>query len=179
MIVKKVINNIVNFGSNGADSNELYIATQFSVWESLGFSVQSELTNYQAYKAQIEANINNYRTKPSFDEQEFTVVAGETVDINDSRGVFAQYHEVSNGTNTSISKQGNTLRITPSVLSTNGEINFQRTSPNSGAQYFWVKDGKQTMVTAGEIEPTKTKIRLNIIKTGSIAALKVDEEGLP
>lgn len=176
---KKVINNIVNFGSNGADSNELYIATQFSVWESLGFSVQSELTNYQAYKAQIEANINNYRTKPSFDEQEFTVVAGETVDINDSRGVFAQYREVSNGTNTSISKQGNTLRITPSVLSTNGEINFQSTSPNSGAQYFWVKDGKQTMVTAGEIEPTKTKIRLNIIKTGSIAALKVDEEGLP
>ncbi|MBO0466736.1 VaFE repeat-containing surface-anchored protein [Enterococcus plantarum] len=176
---KKLVNSIVNFGSNGADSNEFYIATQFYVWESLGYTVQSDLTNYAAYKAQIDANANNHRTKPSFDGQEFTIIAGETLEINDSRGVFTHYREVNNGTNTSISNQGNTLRITPSAVSNNGEINFQRDAPNSGAQYFWVMEGKQTMVTAGELESTQAKIRVNIIKTGSIAARKIDEEGLP
>ncbi|WP_086312794.1 VaFE repeat-containing surface-anchored protein [Candidatus Enterococcus palustris] len=176
---KKIVNNIVNFGSNGTESDEFYIATQFYVWESLGFTVQSDLSNYGTYKAQIDAIADNYRTKPSFADQEFTVIAGETLELNDSIGVFTHYHEVNNGTNASISKEGNTLRITPSAVSNNGEINFQRDSPNSGAQYFWVMEGKQTMVTAGEVESTNAKINLNVIKTGSIAARKLDEEGHP
>ncbi|MCA5012991.1 MULTISPECIES: VaFE repeat-containing surface-anchored protein [unclassified Enterococcus] len=176
---KQIINNIINFGSNGNDSDELYMATQFYIWEALGYTVQSDLANYAAYKSQIDARADNHRTKPSFDNQEITVKAGETVQLNDSKNVFNYYHEIRNDGNTSVSKDGNTLKITPSINSNDGEIVFQRNSPVSGVQYFWVKENAQTMTTAGEAQPTQTKIRVKVVKTGSAAAQKLDEEGNP
>lgn len=176
---KKLINNIINFGSNGNDSDYLYMATQFYVWEALGYSVQSGLHDYAVYKAQIDARADNHRMKPSFNELEFTIKANETLEINDDKGVFAQYNIIENGVNASVTKEGNKLKITPSSDSSNGELTFERKSPYTGSQLFWIKANAQTMTTAGSAESTFAKIRINVIKTGSAAAQKLDENGEP
>ncbi|OJG98978.1 hypothetical protein RV18_GL002840 [Enterococcus termitis] len=156
---KRVINNIINFGAQMNDPINFYFATQFYVWESIGYSVESNLENYGAYKAMIDAAADHHRLKPSFDEQIFTVVAGETLMIKDTKNVFAHYNQISNTTNASVVKEGDVLKITPSGDSVDGEISFQRNSPYSGTQFFWLKPGAQTVTTAGEAVPTQTKLR--------------------
>lgn len=171
----KNLNKYINFGAKDSDSNEFYVATQMAIWEVLGWSVTTNLGNYEGYKAQISQNINDFKKTPSFDTKEVTIIAGQNLTLEDTNGVLSNFNVQSDNTNSKIVKNGNKLTITPSLDSQDGSIDLVRNSYYSGNQYFYVNgNGSQTVSTGGMTDPTVGYIKVKVIKEGDLQIGKQD-----
>ncbi|MGM0020238.1 hypothetical protein IGK80_001117 [Enterococcus sp. DIV0609] len=169
------INDIMNFGAKKGDSSEYIFATNMYMWEKLGWSVSTTLSNYEGYKNTIKQNMKNFQVRPSFHNKEYTIKQGETLKISDTNGVLGNF-DVVNNSGLTIRKNGNTLEVTATANSKTGRVDFNRKSYYSGNQYFWVKPGSQAVTTGGATDPTIAFLRFNVLKNGNVKIKKVDAD---
>lgn len=172
---RKQINDIMNFGAKKGDSSEYIFATNMYMWEKLGWSVSTTLSNYEGYKNTIKQNMKNFQVRPSFHNKEYTIKQGETLKIADTNGVLGNF-DVVNNSGLTIRKNGNTLEVTATANSKTGRVDFNRKSYYSGNQYFWVKPGSQAVTTGGATDPTIAFLRFNVLKNGNVKIKKVDAD---
>ncbi|MDU2110606.1 MAG: hypothetical protein E7E99_08375, partial [Peptoniphilus lacydonensis] len=169
------INDVMNFGAKKGDSSEYIFATNMYMWEKLGWSVSTTLSNYEGYKNTIKQNMKNFQVRPSFHNKEYTIKQGETLKIPDTNGVLGNF-DVVNNSGLTIRKNGNTLEVTANANSKTGRVDFNRKSYYSGNQYFWVKPGSQAVTTGGATDPTIAFLRFNVLKNGNVKIKKVDAD---
>lgn len=169
------INQLINFGAKDSDSNEFYVATQMTIWETLGWGVSTNLPNYDGYKAQINQNIADFVKVPSFTGKQTTVKVGESITLEDTNAVLSNFTVQADGTNSDVKINGNKITITPSVNSNDGRIDLFRNSYYSGNQYFYVNgNGSQAVSTGGGSDPTVSNIPVKVIKEGDLQIGKQD-----
>ena len=90
-----------------------YAATQFMIWEAMGFKFTSNsFAGYAAKKAEILKRLEQFVELPSFDKTSLTLNVGESKTITDTNGVFENYYFTSKSDGLSVKKSGNKLTIT-------------------------------------------------------------------
>ena len=184
----KRINDVLNFGAKD-DSNDLNSAyTQLMVWEALGWTTtevgrEGSLAGFQAYKASVNAKINNFYKKASFTGQTVTVKLGERVTLTDSNNAIQNMKITINTANVGVDWNGNSIIVYPTEKSNeNGIVRFRKDSPTKGAALIW-GDGseRQKVATVGELDPSPTNsiINIRVLKNGKGKIVKKDEKGQP
>lgn len=176
---KDLLSKIAYYGyTQTGQSHYDYAVTQLMIWEQLGDVYQSStVPNYQQRKAEIMTQVNKHDTLPSWHNQEVTIQVGNSFTLNDTNNVLNDMTLESNGTNTSIKKEGNKLTITPSANSNNGSITFRKVPQNEvGASIVYKKPNQQSMVEFHLESSKQTALKLNIIKLGNVKVQKIDED---
>lgn len=175
---QKNINNIMNFGAKDSDSDNYIVATQFYIWEAMGYTVQTNLSNYTANKQKIDKNLSDFKVPPSFHNQTKKLKVGETITLTDSNGVLSTFYVESNTANLDVKINGNKLELTAKSSSKDGYVLLNRKTFYSGTQFFWVNsNGSQSVTTGGAGDPTSAIVRVEVEQNGDFQLQKVDENG--
>lgn len=169
-------------------TNEDYFATQYTLWEEMGFTVSEANGNdfswYRPMAEHIQRKKANWGLDPSFSGITHQVVPGETFSLTDDHLVIesfmyaAGYHpgtpaEVQPGV-TMTWDGANTLTFTFSkdIL---GEINLDFTAgaPLPTPEAYWFGDQQAKMPTVEKMPPKSFQIRFNAVwPTGSLKLVK-------
>ncbi|MGA5592419.1 SpaA isopeptide-forming pilin-related protein [Enterococcus mundtii] len=174
---------IAYFGwyGNSDKSDTQYVAVQQMIWEAFGGeTLSTTVSNYGTRKQSVETEISKYNTRPSFHNQKVTVKVGETVTINDTNGVFANYamNNLTNTANVTLRQEGNRLHITANANSNkNGIVSIARI-PNefaSAALAYRVGNGQRVSVLHVD-DPITVNLNIEVLKEGHAEVLKVDED---
>lgn len=194
------INKIMIFGYqySGHQTNRYYMATQFMIWEYLGYRVRvnegfrntgrnegKPLTDVvptgrnidlSYEKAQIQALIDGWDTKPSFDATSITLKKGQSTTLIDSNGILEKMSVTSNGGLT-VTQNGNSVTITANTDLENATIEFERTdiNPDYVAPYLYAKSGSQTVEVGGTSDPTFASVTVKIDQKGNLNIKKEDD----
>jgi Predicted outer membrane protein len=159
------VNEILNFGAQASDSDNFVAATGFAIWEEIGWTVKTNLSGYSGYKDRINQNIRDYEKVPSFSNDKKAVKTGETVTFEDKNGVLKDFFVEDDGGFT-VKINGNKLEVTAKASSKDGAVVLERKQKNTENMMFWVKDGSQTVATAGSMDPTLAVARLEVEQNG-------------
>ncbi|MHC5215705.1 VaFE repeat-containing surface-anchored protein [Enterococcus sp. LJL128] len=174
---KEEVNLIVNFGAKETDSVEFKVATNFAIWEAMGYQLQDlNLSNYADYKKTIYQNIANYQKKPAIHQKEYTVKVGESLTITDDENLLAGF-TLSSTPSFSISHDGNSVTVTPSAVSKSETIHFSKEGYYSGSQYFYVKNNAQSVTTGGSAVPTTVSLKINVLANPSVGTILAAIDG--
>ena len=130
------------------DVKKAYVYTQQYIWETLGQSSARFLNStyqseYESFKARIDKEINRMQTRPSFNNQTISIIAGDTKTITDTNGVLSEYNSIDNsqdGIRFQHSKGSNDLIIT---VSDNVELENIRISDNTFQSWGMIKEGTE------------------------------------
>lgn len=155
-----------------------YAVTQLMIWEELGDIYRSStIPNYQQRKAEIMALVKKHDTLPSWHNQEVTIKVGDSLTLKDTNNILSDMTLESNSTNSTIKQDGNTLIITPSADSKNGNITFRKIPQNEvGTSIVYKKPKEQAMVEFHLESSKQTNLKVNIIKLGNVKVRKIDED---
>lgn len=166
--------NIGNFGYPKEQSHEMYYTSQGYMWQKMGASFSGSYTGFEAKKAQIDANIKAYYTKPSFDKQKIKVKMGEPVTLTDTNGVLQEYvKDVSTG-GLKLSRNGNKLTIEVTAeTADNAQIKLRKTMTD-GVSIAYVKEGSQMLGKFSVSDPAQTILDVEAIKEGDLQIGKQD-----
>lgn len=167
--------NIGNFGYTKEQSHEMYYTSQGYMWQKMGASFSGSYDGFEAKKAQIDTNIADYYTKPSFDKQKITVKMGEPVTLTDTNGVLGEYvKDVSTG-GLKLTRNGNQLTIAVTEeTSDNAQIKLRKTMTD-GVSIAYIKEGSQMIGKFSVSDPAQTTIDVEAIKEGQIQIGKQDK----
>ena len=138
---------VINGGTSDENKKQYVLVQQF-IWETLGqssatfinSSIQSE---YESFKRNIENEINQIQTRPSFNNTTITISAGESKTITDTNGVLAEYNsidETQDGVRYQHSKGSNNMTIT---VNENVEKENIRISDNTFQSWGMIKEGTE------------------------------------
>ena len=168
------------YGYSYHQSPEWYAITQFMIWQEADnggdYYFTEGLNGYRVNRFQDQINeinslINSNNIKPSFNNQEFTVVENQKLIINDENNQINKYK--SNNENIII----NNNKIEINGLS-KGEYTFQLSKSNSihqTPQIFYQANGTQNLIKLGDIKDDTITIKVNSIKT-EIEINKLDSD---
>ena len=166
---QKYGNYCIDGGIMAADMNSRkmdYVFTQQMVWSTLGqsnatFRNASIQSQYEAFKADINAKIDNMERKPSFCNETITVEVGQTQTLTDSNNVLGQYvsfDKTIDGIRVTHNKGENTLNVTANEDCTKEAIRIsentmfdwgvikEETHNQHSTVYFTFRDGVQNQL---------------------------------
>lgn len=180
-----------------------YAMTQMMIWQTLPaitltangmtngqynsyFLNSSMVSEYESFKAQVQSKLDTWSTRPSFDAKTYNLVAGGSLNIADSNGVFEDYNTFSytkDGITLNHTKGSNILtvsatkncskraiRITDDNLST---VGGQKYDSKAQVNYVYQAPRSQDLAIYGYTDPVKMRINFNVdIITGKIAIEK-------
>lgn len=197
---QKYGNYCIDGGIMAADMNSRkmdYVFTQQMVWSTLGqsnatfrnVSIQSQ---YEAFKADINAKIDNMERKPSFCNETITVEVGQTKTLTDSNNVLGQYasfDKTVDGIRVTHNKGENTLNVTANEDCTKEAIRIsentmfdwgvikEETHNQHSTVYFTFRDGVQNQLySLNYNDPVTMSLSFKIDLFGKIELSKLDTE---
>lgn len=183
--LQKKLSRIVYYGwDTSSKTNDDYATTQYMVWEALGASVTEWYgdfgSRYPTLKAKVQSKINNHYVNPSFTNNNYQVVLGDTLTITDTNGVLSNFHVQSNG-GASVSINGNNLVINPNINTPeNLTITLQKELQNcvgASIAYRSSADNGQDVGVFKISDPKKVKLSIEVLKYGNMNLAKKDEDG--
>ena len=161
---------------NDSDIKNWNMATQLMIWETMGWSVTSVTGfDYASYKTNIQNAVNKHSTRPSFNGDEITIKVGESITLNDTNGVFNEFHLVSDD-GLIVSKNGNSLTITGTVNAKDvSTIVYNKVPDNCvGTSIIYKKAGAQDVAELYVKDPIPMSIDVHVQKYGKIRITKHD-----
>lgn len=198
---QKYGNYCIDGGIMAADMNSRkmdYVFTQQMVWSTLGqsnatfrnVSIQSQ---YEAFKADINAKIDNMERKPSFCSETITVEVGQTKTLTDSNNVLGQYvsfDKTVDGIRVTHNKGENTLNVTANEDCTKEAIRIsentmfdwgvikEETHNQHSTVYFTFRDGVQNQLySLNYNDPVTMSLSFKINLLGNLELSKLNTNG--
>ncbi len=171
---------VVRFGYQQYGSDDYYIASQILIWRALGHWITPNV-NVDSQINQIEVNINNFGTPPSFNNQTLDLEYQIGKTITDTNGVLNKY-SVNCPNGISCSKDGNNLTLTINNLNydKNGKIDISSPGTNdpSWLGVAYARPNSQSVLSITFADPS-ARFKLNVkMSTGDLHIIKIDEYGL-
>lgn len=175
-----------------------YVFTQQMVWETLGqssatFRNASIQSQYEAFRADINAKIDNMERKPSFCNETITVEVGQTQTLTDSNNVLGQYvsfDKTIDGIRVTHNKGENTLNVTANEDCTKEAIRIsentmfdwgvikEETHNQHSTVYFTFRDGVQNQLySLNYNDPVTMSLSLKINLLGNLELSKLNTNG--
>ena len=175
-----------------------YVFTQQMIWEVLGqsnatFIDENIQQQYLLFKNQINSNIDNMKTQPSFCNTTITVEIGEAITLTDTNGVLADYTSIDktiNGIRIVHNKGENTINIRVSndcilenytiseEIMKNWGLIKESSKDNDTTIFFQFEDGVQDQLYSMHYnDPVTMSLNLKINLLGNIELKKLDENG--
>lgn len=198
---QKYGNYCIDGGIMAADMNSRkmdYVFTQQMVWSTLGqsnatFRNASIQSQYEAFKADINAKIDNMERKPSFCSETITVEVGQTKTLTDSNNVLGQYvsfDKTIDGIRVTHNKGENTLNVTANEDCTKEAIRIsentmydwgiikEETHNQHSTVYFTFRDGVQNQLySLNYNDPVTMSLSLKINLLGNLELSKLNTNG--
>ena len=198
---QKYGNYCIDGGIMAADMNSRkmdYIFTQQMVWSTLGqssatFRNASIQSQYEAFKADINAKIDNMERKPSFCSETITVEVGQTKTLTDSNNVLGQYvsfDKTVDGIRITHNKGENTLNVTANEDCTKEAIRIsentmfdwgvikEETHNQHSTVYFTFRDGVQNQLySLNYNDPVTMSLSFKINLLGNLELSKLNTNG--
>lgn len=185
-IIEKIAYYGYGFNENGVDhsADKWYPATQMLIWKYANPNIESYFTATIGGKRddsilasemnEIMDLVNRYLVRPSFGDVPSEIVVGDTISINDSKGVLSNY-EVSDIKGGNVIKNSNTLNITPTEVG-NLTFNLTRLGNRYGepTRLYYAVDS-QNVVRRGNIDPIKVPFKIRTVG-GTITPKKYDAD---
>lgn len=198
---QKYGNYCIDGGIMAADMNSRkmdYVFTQQMVWSTLGqsnatFRNASIQSQYEAFKADINAKIDNMERKPSFCSETITVEVGQTKTLTDSNNVLGQYvsfDKTIDGIRVTHNKGENTLNVTANEDCTKEAIRIsentmydwgiikEETHNQHSTVYFTFRDGVQNQLySLNYNDPVTMSLSFKINLLGNLELSKLNTNG--
>lgn len=198
---QKYGNYCIDGGIMAADMNSRkmdYVFTQQMVWSTLGqsnatFRNASIQSQYEAFKADINAKIDNMERKPSFCSETITVEIGQTKTLTDSNNVLGQYvsfDKTVDGIRITHNKGENTLNVTANEDCTKEAIRIsentmfdwgvikEETHNQHSTVYFTFRDGVQNQLySLNYNDPVTMSLSFKINLLGNLELSKLNTNG--
>lgn len=181
-----------------------YAMTQMMIWQTLPaenitangmtngqynsyFLNPSMAGEYESFKQQIQAKINTWNTRPSFNYKTIDITAGDSIYVNDSNGVLEDYNSFTyskNGITVNHTKGSNIMTATADSKCSQRNVTMlqselkavgaQKYSALSKATYLYDAGNSQNMAVYGNVgDPIDLSFSFNIdITTGKVAIEK-------
>jgi LPXTG-motif cell wall-anchored protein len=148
----------------------------FNIQDSAGIVSQA---GYNAWVKETNRKINSYLTKPSFENQKYTLKKGETIRIDDTNSSLWAYTVSANNTNMNASIDGNTLVVKATGDVKDGAIRLKyNISPAyEGATILYTHPYSQEVIKAGVNDPRYLNVNFEVQKEGKLKIKKVDDTG--
>lgn len=162
---------------NDSDLKYWNMASQLMIWETMGWTVTSVTGfNYASYKTSIQNAVNRHSVRPSFNGNKITLKVGESITLNDTNGVFNEFHLVSDD-GLIVSKSGNSLTITGTINAKDESTIIFNKVPGScvGTSIIYRKAGAQDVADLFVTDPLPMNIKVNVQKYGKVRITKHDE----
>ncbi|MGM0241272.1 VaFE repeat-containing surface-anchored protein [Enterococcus sp. AZ103] len=182
--VSKNVNDVMNFGAHDDSDDVAAGYTQLLVWSRIGWNVDSvggigTLDGFKSYQAEVEAKMQKYYAKPSFDKQTVKVKAGQSVTLTDTNNNIDSMKLESTIKNSEITVKGNQLTIKANSDTPSGQVIFKKQSPLADTPLVWVSEGSQSVGTGGSVDPSTiiASVNVEVIKEGKLTLKKTDENG--
>ena len=173
-----------------------YARTQMLIWQVLGQAKQNYQVDsgYNAWKAGIMDQYNNWETKPSFDNTSLTLDVGKSKTLIDTHGVLQYYksfHYTKNGVSFSHTAGQNTMKISVSNDCTSEQVvidqseaqkagmsKYENTQKTTVALLIEDTDGEQDKIcTPGYNDPQYLSLKVNVRLNGQLQISKKDNKG--
>lgn len=166
-------------------NNTNYCLTQSLIWKELGSSKRIGIGKYKSESAMkpwfdaVMKKVNRFNVKPSFNGKTYTVNAGTTKSIKDTKGVLSELkiNRISGG---KASISGDTLKVTPDGSSSTMKILFVRPISTSQTKTnFVLRSGKAQAVSpclSGR-DPYTADIYIKVNLNGKAQVTKKSESG--
>lgn len=198
---QKYGNYCIDGGIMAADMNSRkmdYVFTQQMIWSTLGqssatFRNASIQSQYEAFRADINAKIDNMERKPSFCNETITVEVGQTQTLTDSNSVLGQYvsfDKTIDGIRVTHNKGENTLNVTANEDCTKEAIRIsentmydwgvikEETHNQHSTVYFTFRDGVQNQLySLNYNDPVTMSLSLKINLLGNLELSKLNTNG--
>ena len=179
---------------NNSHTNKNYAFTQMMIWQTLPnedltangknpegsgfltyFNNSDTRSEYNTWKKNIQAKIDEWYTRPSFNASTQTIKGGTSTTLTDSRGVFEDYNAFTytkDGITISHSKGSNTLTVTAAGNCTKKSVRMSddeiasvggtKYSSTYDTAYTYTEDDTQNMATYGPVDPVPLRINFNV-----------------
>lgn len=182
----KVLVLISWYGYRSQPSITNYFLTQNLIWDYLGdghcyVTHESYPTkkSMQSWFETVMNKVNHFDDLVSFHDESYTIDVDETLTLEDTNGVLEGL-SVKDVTGVAMSKEGNTLKITPSLACDDTfDIVFHRGMSDAQTKTnFIVRNGNSQSVSrlTGE-DSYASSIHVNVQKFGSLKITKKDNAG--
>ena len=123
--------------------------------------------------SELQRLVNNHFIKPSFNNQTFKILKGDTITINDSNQVLNKFNIISFNNNFDIKKDNNSLTIKAKNVS-NTTINLSKNDNyNNENPLIYKSTSSQDIISSGKMINVNSKINIESF-TGSINVVKHD-----
>lgn len=166
-------------------NNTNYCLTQSLIWKELGSSKRIGIGKYRSESAMkpwfdaVMKKVNRFNVKPSFNGKTYTVNAGETKSIKDTKGVLSEL-KIKSVIGGKASISGDTLKVTPSGSSNKITITFKRDILASQTKTnFVLRSGKAQAVSPclSGGDPYQAIVKFNVNLNGKAQITKKSESG--
>ena len=198
---QKYGNYCIDGGIMAADMNSRkmdYVFTQQMIWSTLGqssatFRNASIQSQYEAFRADINAKIDNMERKPSFCNETITVEVGQTqtlTDLNNVLGQYVSFDKTIDGIRVTHNKGENTLNITANEDCTKEAIRIsentmydwgvikEETHNQHSTVYFTFRDGVQNQLySLNYNDPVTMSLSFKINLLGNLELSKLNTNG--
>ncbi|QTU83217.1 Cys-Gln thioester bond-forming surface protein [Carnobacteriaceae bacterium zg-C25] len=173
---------ITYYGYKVNPNHKNYHYTQALIWETLGsravsFNGTLSMSEYQAWKANVLNNVNNFKQVSSFHGQSHTLKVGESITLTDNYNVIQNLFVPAENGGYKFVRNGNQLTITATPNAADGRFTFSQFRDNRihGASIIFRKAGSQTVGSFKLRDPQGTFVNLTAIKNGIIRIHKTSE----
>ncbi len=134
----------------------------------------SRINSYDDEIAEINRLVDQHLVTPSITIENNTVNLGNPITVNDANGVLSSY-SVSSSSNLTVTKNGNSLTITPKAVG-DGTITFKKsTTKYDSYPVLYYVSGSQNVMRVGNFDPITVKLNVKIIG-GKITLHKLDRD---
>ena len=134
---------------------------------------------FDAWIKETNRKINSYLTKPSFNNNSYTMKKGETLRIDDTNSSLWAYKVATNSANLNVSTDGNTLVLKATGDVKDGSIQLEYNVPESykGATLVYRHPYSQELLHCSISDPNIVRLNIKIQKEGKLLLKKVDDTG--
>lgn len=171
---------IAYFGYQQNPTNANYGLTQMMIWEKLGNELlTTNYPDYQAKKAAVQAKVDAFNKRPSFDGQNITLNVGDSITLKDTNGTLASYiKQTTNSANLKVSKSGNDLTLTATAESKeSGKLSYSKAeSANIGTSLLYTKGSQQKLAHFKLPNGADFNLNVHVNLNGNLKAKKVDSD---
>ena len=176
---REELEKIVYYGYTNTDKTDYdYAVVQLMIWEALGDQLlTTDVPDYHQRKAEILSLIADHNILPSWNDQVFTLVVGDSITIPDLNGIVSGMLLESNNTNALISKDGNNITITTDENTNGGvgSVTYRKVSDSSiGTSVIYRKQDEQSTIKLLMSDPKVASFTLNIERLGNAILVKED-----
>lgn len=163
----------------GHEDARWYAVTQLLIWQTADPSGKYYFTNtlngtktnrFDSEIREIESLIQNHYKKPSFNNQTYYLIHGNSLSIKDNNEVLNNYQPTTNN----ISIENNILSIDKPDMGTH-QITIKEKQLNNKQQQFYVSETSQDLLTLGDPIPQTATINL-IVQEANLEITKIDTD---